>query len=101
MDQDRWSQLTLAQQLANIGSEVHRVSQWHAKGEEKNKQQAADRTLELIDLTLADSRWKKRLKEITRLREVFCDIFLGKQVYRVSSDKINDYFLSFALLARK
>ena len=95
----RWFTLSLAEQLGNIGSEVGRASQWQGR-EEKLFQEAVERALELFDLTLADSRWKGRLREIARAREVFCDAVLGGNEYASSMKDLNHYFLPFALDAR-
>ena len=76
----RWFELTLMEQMGNIGSEVNRTWAWQKKDRAEYSQQALERTLELFDLTMSDSRWAKmngRLKEISRAREIFCDLFLG------------------------
>lgn len=86
----RWQQMTLIQQLANIGAEFQRFA---ASKDSNAKTQAQARLLELLDLTIADPRFKSRLKEITRLREVVCG---GSQ-----SEILKNYFLSFAYAARK
>ncbi|MFH1173184.1 MAG: hypothetical protein V1692_01480 [bacterium] len=102
MTKERWQQLNLIEQLANIGSEVQRAGHWQSKNETASQNLAIARTLELIDLTLTDQRWSDhRLKELNRLREVFCDSFADKRNYEVSPDSLNDYFIDFALLARK
>jgi hypothetical protein len=96
----KWFNLSLAEQLANIGSEVSRASKW--QGKDKNIfWGAVERALELFDLTLADSRWKGRLQEIARTREVFCDTVLGGKNYKSSFEDIESYFLPFAFLVRK
>lgn len=96
----RWFKLTLAEQLGNIGSEVGRARK--AQGTDAIRfQGAADRALELFDLTLSDSRWRGRLREIGRAREVFCDAILeGKEYGSLLSD-LDRYFISFALAARR
>ena len=55
----RWFQFSLCEQLGNIGSEVNRALRWKDKDQD-NFESAIDRALELFDLTLKDSRWKKR-----------------------------------------
>jgi len=49
-------ELTLVEQLGNIGSEVGRASRAKAQGNEQRLAGALDRALELFDLTLADAR---------------------------------------------
>jgi len=98
--QGKWFTLSLTEQLANIGSEVGRTAMW----QEKNKEyfeNAVTRTLELFDLTLADARWRGRLKEIARVREVFCDAVLGGKEYATTLQDLDTYFLPFAFAARR
>jgi hypothetical protein len=73
----RWAELSLMEQLGNIGSEVGRASRVHAQANEARFVPALDRALELFDLTLADERWATRRKEIARAREVVCDFLVG------------------------
>ena len=97
----RWQSLTLAEQLANIGSEVGRAARARAHGNEQRLGPALDRALELFDLTLADSRWQGRLKEIARSREVCCDFLVGDNEYGSTTESLDAYFLPFAALARR
>lgn len=95
-----WSTLSLAEQLGNIGSEVGRVKREQSKNS-PSFQNAVDRTLELFDLTLADTRWRGRLQEIARAREVFCDALFGGEEYKSTLEDIDRYFLNFGMLARR
>ena len=62
---------------------------------------AFDRALELLDLTLDDPRWRSRLSEIARTRELLCAAVLdGGQEYRTSLEDLDRYFLAFAVAAR-
>lgn len=96
---DRWQELSLAEQLGNIGSEVSRALHWRDKDEDLFRG-AVERALELLDLTLGDSRWRGRLKEIARAREVFCDAVLGGKEYQNSLEDLDRYFFHFAMAAR-
>ena len=98
--QGRWIQFSLPEQMANIGSEIHRLIQAHNKNDSIRFNAAFDRALELIDLTLADSRWKKGYKEIARIREVLCDIYFGENQYDTTPEALDDYFFRFALVAQ-
>lgn len=95
----RWFELSLAEQLGNIGSEVGRAFRAQGKDEEHFKN-ATGRALELFDLTLEDSRWRGRLREIARAREVFCDVITGGHEYKSTPEDLNKYFLQFAFEAR-
>ena len=72
----RWQTLTLAQQLANVGSEVDRAIRAWESGRSDRFERALDRALELFDLTAQDERWRgHRRREILRVREEFCRLF--------------------------
>ncbi|HKY28159.1 MAG TPA: hypothetical protein VJM12_09450 [Pyrinomonadaceae bacterium] len=97
----RWFTLTLAEQLGNVGSEYERARRWKDRDEQSHFENAFDRMLELLDLTIADQRWHNhRLKELVRLREVICEEFFGEP-YGSSTGDLRNYFLYFGLLARK
>jgi len=96
----KWSKFSLAEQLANIGSEVGRARKWQKK-DENIFWGAVERALELFDLTLEDARWRGRLKEIARLREVFCDAIFGGKNYQTSLKDLERYFLPFLFSARR
>ena len=91
----RWHKMSLAEQMANIGSEVGRAAKWQGK-DEKIFFGAVTRALELFDLTLEDSRWRGgRLYELGRLKEVFCDGVLGGKEYGTVLSSLEKYFLPF------
>lgn len=95
---ERWRQMTLAEQIGNIGSEISRTAS--AQGKDENRfNNALARALELFDLTLSDSRWKGRLREIGRMREVFCDTVLGGAEYGDNLADLQKYFDQFAYIA--
>lgn len=95
----RWYELTLMEQLGNIGGEVLRAERQQGK-DQKLFWQAAERALDLFDLTLEDPRWKGRRREIARAREVFCDAISGGRLYKSNLPDIRRYFDQFAFAAR-
>lgn len=96
----RWFTLSLAEQLANIGSEVSRARNSQGKNIERFNN-AVDRALELFSLTLSDKRWFGRLREIGRAREVFCDAVFGGKEYGSKLEDLQKYLDYFALSIRK
>ena len=93
----RWYNFSFCEQMANIGSEISRSIHWYGENDKEEKEKSVERALELIDLTISDKRWKGRLREIFRLREVVCDLFLGNNDYNVSLESLKNYFLFFSL----
>lgn len=97
----RWFTLSLATQLGNVGSEYERALRWKQAGDQVRFEHAFARMLELLDLTIADPRWKNhRLKELTRLREVICDELVSETPEFVHESNLREYFLYFGILAR-
>ncbi|OHA18045.1 MAG: hypothetical protein A2664_00480 [Candidatus Taylorbacteria bacterium RIFCSPHIGHO2_01_FULL_46_22b] len=92
----RWYQMNLSEQMGNIGSEVSRANLSQGKNNERFEV-AVDRALELFDLTLSDLRWRGRLQEIGRAREVFCDAVYGGKEYGSSLKSLQSYFDHFAI----
>ncbi|MDX1660760.1 MAG: hypothetical protein R3326_03125 [Gemmatimonadota bacterium] len=98
----RWTELSIVEQLAHVGSEVDRTIRAHRAGREKRFDSALARALELFDLTAADERWRgARRREILRAREEFCRIFFAEDVPERSADGLSEYFLQFAVAARR
>lgn len=94
----RWFTLSLAEQLGNVGSEISRAIR--ARGDEKRYEGCIARAVELLNLTISDPRWGKRLKELTRTRESFWDAVLGGKEYGTTLEALDRYFYYFALAAR-
>ncbi|MDP2638817.1 MAG: hypothetical protein Q8P06_01455 [Candidatus Azambacteria bacterium] len=93
-----WQKLSFYEQMGNIGSEINRALNWRDK-DEKLYESAVDRAFELLDLTIADSRWRSRLKEIIRARELLADAMFGGKEYKTSFEDLNRYFFHFAFAA--
>ncbi|MEK6727179.1 MAG: hypothetical protein AABY28_00700 [Candidatus Omnitrophota bacterium] len=97
----RWSRLSFFEQMANIGSEVERALNWRAKHNTAYCQQAFERALELIGLTLDGVTNSSHFKELARLREVIVDYFFGANQFMSTESLLRNYFLSFTYAARR
>ena len=97
----RWKQMTLAEQMSNIGSEVERAFNWKARNNGPFCQKAVERALELLDLSLESTRQLPRLKEFARVREALVDYFCDTNQYQSSEGAWRKYFLYFTLRLRK
>ena len=96
----RWEKLSLSEQMANIGSEVGRAINWRKKKNYQYSKMAFFRALELLDLTIACRKNKKRLKELTRVREALVDDFVGENKFSSSDELWQKYFWAFNHSAR-
>ena len=97
---ERWSALTLSEQLANIGSEVSRALYFSAKGDVMMRDGSITRVLELINLSIMLEKKSPHIRELTRLKEVFSDVVMGGNEYESSREALENYFLPFAIRAR-
>ena len=90
----RWFKFSLAEQLANVGSEIERTIIWKKKDTNLSNK-AFDRALELLDFTIADPKNRKRLKEILRVREALADHFVFDNEYNSTDEQWQKYFYDF------
>jgi len=95
-----WYQRSLVDQLANVGSEVGRIIKWRDR-DPALSEKAFIRALELLDLTIADPRWRGRRKELTRARTFLCDAMFGGSEHGSTLQDLDRYFLAFAVAARR
>ena len=93
-----WAKFSLDEQMANIGSEVGRALR--ANDNQARYWGAVARALDLFYLTIEDPRWKGRLREILRVRELFAAAALGSDEYKTSLKDLERYFDCFVWLAR-
>jgi hypothetical protein len=97
----RWGKLSPMEQLANIGSEVIRATNWQEKGNTEYATLACYRALELTDCTLAQTLTISKLRELTRMREILVDYFLGKNIYASTASSWRSYFGAFTFAASR
>jgi hypothetical protein len=96
-----WGKLNFFEQMANIGSEVERGITWRNKNSNEYSQKAIERAFELLNLTIASQQKQKKLKELTRLREVLVDYFFGQNQYSSTDRLWQKYFYAFNYAAMK
>jgi len=98
----RWHAMTLANQVANVGSEYERALRWKGQGNAEYFEGALARMLELLDLTIEDPRWSnRRLRKLRRLREIICgELFSEVRQYSNSRD-LRKYFFRVGIMANE
>lgn len=89
MELSRWQKFQKREQLLMIGSEFLRAKNWQKKDNEKFVL-ALWRALELIDLTLSDSKWKEDSRILLGLREEVTRFY--------SADRIDDAALLYNVI---
>jgi hypothetical protein len=92
----RWFELSLMEQLANVGADVERTIRWKQRGAMEDSKMAFARALDLLDLTIADPKNEKRLKEILLAREALIDHFIhNNKEYNTTDEQWQNYFFDF------
>ena len=98
MDKIRWQELSWAQQLGNIGSEIGRAGYWHSKNDLVTTQNCLVRVLELLDLSLDYKHWTStQVRELAIFREVVADWYSGEKQYNVPPEILEEYCTQFVL----
>lgn len=92
LSQEKWNELDLIEQLANVSSEVIRAINWEKRGNNEYSKIAFYRALELLNMTKSDKDNRRRLKEVTRAYEVLVDFFAGDNIYSSNKDSLARYF---------
>ncbi len=90
----KWRKFSFIDQMGNIGSEIGRAISWRSKNK-KLSREAFERALELLDLTIEDTKNKSKLKELCLLLETLADYFYFDNEYSSTDKEWNDYFYNF------
>jgi len=102
VDLKRWAQLTLIEQMGNIGSEVGRAINARRNGKPERVEGAIIRALDLFSATveclIVES--PHHLREVLRARTEFLSLFYN-DTFDTDADKIEHYFMQYAVAARK
>jgi hypothetical protein len=96
----RWRTFSLLEQLGNVGSEIDRTINYKKRNLDQMSQEAFERGLELLDLTIQDPKNITRLRELSRVREVLVDYFMYDNIYGSTDELMHNYFFAFAYAAR-
>lgn len=101
IDRERWAQLSIFEQMGNIGAEVGRAVNAARAGKDKRVQGAIDRAVDLLDATVEVlvAQRSPRVKEVLRAREEFLRLFFDG-TFEEDADNIVRYFNLFAIVAR-
>lgn len=99
LTEGKWGELSLFEQLGNVGSEINRIIRFKNRDEQLYSN-AAERAIELLNLTINDPRWRNRLKELIRTREALLVALYGGGDFSASLEELDRYFYQFALASR-
>ena len=76
MDSGKWNRFPLERQVLMIGSEFARAKNLLRDDVSGEVIQCYERAYELLDLCAMDPKWRPRLKELLRFREILGELYL-------------------------
>lgn len=102
VDLDRWAEFSLLEKMANIGSEVGRTMNARRAKSEERYWAALQRAIDLFGATVLTEKGSRRyrLKEVGRAKEEFVRIASAEPFDDEEAEKLEAYFMSFALASR-
>lgn len=74
ISQERWNTLSRHDQLRHIASEIKRAE---LQESEENRTNVLERALYLIDLSLADSKWRPTVLQLFTFRQEVARAYIG------------------------
>lgn len=102
IDRQRWAQMTIQEQMGNIGSEVGRsIKAWGAH-DTTRFEAALNRALDLFDATTEQLIVVRspRSKEVLRAKDQYLALFFD-DTYEDDAENIENYFMQYAIAARR
>jgi len=81
MTLERWSFFSKGQQILMIANEINRVKNILLKNNSDDINSSYERALDLIDITVQDSKWGNNLKELLRCREFIGMLYCERDPY--------------------
>ncbi len=92
----RWQQMSLPEQLGNLGSEIHRTLL--AQNQKERFTLARTRAAELLALTLADTRWHGAPEKELRLLQQQFEKATGDSIDVPELEALDKYCFQFGVL---
>ncbi len=94
MSKDRWEQMSISEQMMNIGGELERAIAWKNKNDPEKMNNYLEKVRQWMGLTMADPKNRGRLGELVLAQEEYEDFF-GENHWNNSADTIMKYWDSF------
>ena len=94
MTKERWNQMSISEQMINIGGELERAIRWRDKNDTEKALNFLAKAEERLELTKQDEKNKGRLGELSLAQEEIEDFFADNQ-WQNDNDSIMKYWNSF------
>lgn len=94
MESARWNQMSISEQILNIGGEIQRAVDRKAKNDPKLAHDYFEKAIEWIKLTKDDPKNHNRIEEISIVEDELKDYF-NLNIYKNDKNSIMSYWNSF------
>lgn len=76
---DKWFSLPAHHHVLMIAAELNRAKNWIEKGDWNHVRSCYERAFELVDLTVNDPKWRGKIRELLRFREMLAEMYSRPQ----------------------
>lgn len=90
----RWFQMSVGEQISNIGSEVERALRFRNKEPQKSLE-FVNKAIELIERSQMDPKNQTRIRELGNCKEELIDFFIGDNIYSTTEEQLRRYYNAF------
>ena len=94
-DYEKWFEMDVGIQLANVGGEICRAIRWKNRGDDKKEANFYNKAMDFLELTMQDPKNSHRLGELREARYELEDFFYGGNTYDNTDESIMKYYDSF------
>ena len=94
-DYEKWFEIDVGIQLANVGGEINRAIRWKNRGDDKKMVNFYNKAMEFMELTMQDPKNSHRLGELSEARYELEDFLYGGNTYQNTDESIMKYYDAF------
>ena len=94
----KWFDMSLVDQMVNIGAELNRAIKWKNAGNYERKINFSIKTIELLGLTKIDPKHSRRFNEFMFYEQEIMDYLFGENLYNNTDSSITATFDKWLLV---
>ncbi len=91
----KWFEMSVEEQISNIGGEVNRAIRWANKGESERAGNFCRKAKEMLQLSIEDPKNRGRRGEFFNCILELEDRFLGDNIYGTTDEMMKKYYDAF------
>lgn len=91
----KWFEMSIEEQISNVGGEVNRAINWANKGNTKRACNFCKKAKELLQLSIEDPKNRGRIGELYNCICELEDRFLGDDYYGTTDEMLRKYYDAF------